>query len=152
MLTGIAPVQGGYRITIENKKNTEQKKVIEPGGSGEFKVVSVKYDPDILLDSTVILSHGSIQGTVGFEPELISLKAAPAVAVNAQVNANLPPGVNVPPVPGANGQPQVNTNTDPNAQRQPRPRIVPPPTGAGGVPQPQNAGGSSQQRRDFRRR
>ena len=77
-LTGIAPVPGGHRITIMSKKNQDVKKIIEPGGTSEFKVVSVNRNPEKALGTTVVLSSGSIQGTVTFEPELITLKAAPA--------------------------------------------------------------------------
>ena len=67
-LTGIAPVPGGYRITIMSKKNPEVKKVIEPGVDSEFSVVSVDRNPGKVLGTTVVLSSGSIQGTVAFEP------------------------------------------------------------------------------------
>jgi hypothetical protein len=118
-LTGIAPVPGGYRITIHSKKNPEIKKLIEPGGSDEFKVVSVDRNPEKALGTTVVLSSGSIRGTVTFEPELVTLKPAPAAPVARQGNQNLPPGLNIPPT----------TNQNPGGQadlRQPRPRVVPP--------------------------
>lgn len=126
-LTGIAPVPGGHRITIMSKKNQDVKKIIEPGGTSEFKVVSVNRNPEKALGTTVVLSSGSIQGTVTFEPELITLKAAPAAP---QGNQNLPPGVTVTPTPNQNpnGQP---------APRAPRPRIVPAPAPATAQP-PQN--------------
>lgn len=119
-LTGIAPVPGGYRITIINKKNPDVKRVIEPGVKSEFQVVSVNRNPQKTLGTTVVLSAGSMQGTVSFEPDLITLKAAPAPAPQ-QNNPNLPPGV----PQAAAGQPDGNTNGE--AVRQPRPRIVPPP-------------------------
>ncbi len=138
-LTGIAPVPGGYRITIMNKKNPEMKEVIEPGGSSQFKVVSVNRNPDKALGTTVVLtsslSSGSIQGTVSFEPELITLKAAPAAAPQAQ-QGNLPPGI-TPAMAGQQGAVQVQTQNGNGDIRQPRPRIVPPPAptqgGAGNV-------------------
>jgi hypothetical protein len=116
-LTGIAPVPGGYRITIMSKKNPDVKKVLEPGVTGDFKVVSVQRNPEKTLGTTVVLSSGSFQGTVAFEPDLITLKAAP---VDPQGKPNPAP-------PGANpNQPPLPPGAD-NAQRQPRPRIVPPP-------------------------
>ena len=78
-LAGISPVPGGYRITIISKKNPDIRKVIEPGGGGEFKVVSVERNPEKSLGTTVVLSSGAIQGTVSFEPELITLNAAPRI-------------------------------------------------------------------------
>jgi hypothetical protein len=155
-LTGIAPVPGGHRITIISKKNPEIKKVIEPGGSDEFKVVSVNRNPDKALGTTVVLSSGSTQGTVTFEPELITLAAAPVAPV-AQPPNTIPPGV----VP-ANPNPQAQTG-----QRLPRPRIVPPPTATSAstapkLPTPpipsiapanqQNQNQPSGDRRDSRRR
>ena len=126
-LTGIAPVPGGYRITIISKKNPELKKVIEPGRSGEFSVVSVNRDPNKALGTTVVLSNGSIQGTVAFEEEMLVLKAAPAPQQQPN-QPNLPPGINP-------AQAAQNANA---TQRQPRPRIVPPPTPAANTNQPAN--------------
>ena len=126
-LTGIAPVPGGHRITIVSKKNPDVKRIIEPGGTSEFKVVSVNRNPEQALGTSVVLSSGSIQGTVTFEPKLITLKAAPAAPAAPQGNQNLPPGVRI----------QVITNQNPNgqpAQRVPRPRIVPAPAPAAAQP------------------
>lgn len=128
-LTGIAPVPGGYRITVISKKNPEIKKIIEPGGNSEFKVVSVNRNPQKSLGTTVVLSSGAIQGTVSFEPELITLQAAPAAP---QANPNLPPGVNLP-----NQPPQPANPNGVVAPRQPRPRIVPPPNPAANAQQQQ---------------
>ena len=140
-LTGIAPVPGGYRITIMSKKNPDVKKVIQPGSKSEFTVVSVNRNPGKALGTTVVLSSGAIQGTVSFEPDLITLKAAPAAPVPQQGNPNLPPGINnpnQPPLPTQAGQ------SPGDGQRQPRPRIVPPPAATGQQPQTQgqNRGGS----------
>ncbi len=113
-LTGIAPVPGGYRITIVSKKDPDLKEIIEPGSKSDYKIVSVNRTPGKALGTTVVLSAGNIQGTVAFEPEMLVLKAPPAQQQPQQ--ANLPPGVEPP------------ANKDQNsAQRQPRPRIVPPP-------------------------
>lgn len=114
-LLGIAPVPGGYRITIANKKNSQYKKVIEPGGNSEFKVVSVNRNPNETLGTTVVLTNGRIQGTVRFEPELVTPKAAPAAQQPAQ---NPIPGN---PIPTAKPTP-TDAKTPP---RVPRPRVVP---------------------------
>lgn len=153
-LTGIAPIPGGHRITIVSKKNPDVKRVIEPGGTDEFKVVSVNRNPEKALGTTVVLSSGSIQGSVTFEPELITLKAAPAAPAAQQGNPNLPPGVTNPNLqPGVNTPPTPNQNPNGQAaQRTPRPRIVPPPAPAApaAAQQPQNQ--PSGDRRDNRRR
>ena len=145
-LTGIAPVPGGYRITVMSKKNPDIKKVIEPGGNSEFKVISVNRNPDKALGTTVVLSSGAIQGTVTFEPDLITLKAAPTAPTAPQANPNLPPGINNP-----NQAPQPTNPNGTATPRQPRPRIVPPPTPSANTQpqQPQNQGDT---RRDIRRR
>lgn len=139
-LTGIAPVPGGYRITIINKKNPEDKEVIEPGRDNKFTVVSVNRNPDKALGTTVVLAAGSVQGTVTFERELLTLKAAPAAPQQNQQNQNLPPGVN----------PAQQQQQGGAAQRQPRPRIVAPPAPQGNnnqqQAQPNNRGSSRGQR------
>ena len=149
-LTGIAPVPGGYRITIISKKNPELKKVIEPGGSEKkFTVVAVNLSPDKLLGTSVVLSTGDMQGTVSFEPDVVTLNAPPAAAQQGQ--QNLPPGLVLDPqavgqVPPENPQAQEANAQSP--QRQPRPRIVPPPAPGGNqTAQPQN-----RQERNNRRR
>jgi len=145
-LTGIAPVPGGYRITVMSKKNPDIKKIIEPGGNSEFKIVSVNRNPEKALGTTVVLSSGTIQGTVTFEPDLITLKTAPNSPAAPQGNPNLPPGINNP-----NQPPQPPNTNGAATPRQPRPRIVPPPAPAGNAQQqqPQTQGGD---RRDIRRR
>ena len=141
-LTGIAPVPGGYRITIISKKNPELKKVIEPGVPNEFTVVSVNRNPEKNLGTTVVLSTGSVQGTVSFEQELLTLNAPPAPQQQPQ-QAGLPPGVTP-------AQANVQPENQP-AQRQPRPRIVPPPAPAGATPQ-QPVNGNNQNRPNRRNR
>lgn len=162
-LSGIAPVPGGYRITIINKKNPEEKEIIEPGGKSQFKVVSVNRNPGKTLGTTVtltsVLSSGSVQGTVSFEPELITIKAPPAAAQPQQQANGLPPGI----TPAMAGQQAAPPTANPNGDsiRQPRPRIVPPPTPSaggtgtqGGDVRKQGFGGQrsdSQQRNQHRR-
>ncbi len=137
-LTGIAPVPGGHRITIINKKNPDIKRVIQPGGSDEFKVVSVNRNPEKSLGTTVTLSSGSVQGTVTFQPELITLKTAPTAPVEQQ--QIIQPPVDPPP----NQNPQAQTG-----QRLPRPRIMPPPTPPANQPIQNQPSG---ERRENRRR
>lgn len=116
-LTGIAPIEGGYRITIANKKDKNAKKIIiEPGNDSGFEVVSVNRNPEISLGTTVTLKKGSMEGVVRFEPNLVVLNA-PASTTKP---ANNPPGGGDPfqqPTPPG-GQAAPNTLT--------RPRIIPP--------------------------
>ncbi len=115
-LTGIAPIEGGYRITIANKKDKNAKKIIiELGNDSGFEVVSVNRNPEISLGTTVTLKKGNIEGVVRFEPNLVVLNA-PASTTNPANNA---PGIvnpSQPTPPG--GQATPNTTT--------RPRIIPP--------------------------
>lgn len=132
-LSGISPIPGGYRVTVVNKKNPEKKEIIAPGeaNASGFKIVSVNRNPGKALGTTVTLSSGSVQGTVSFEPELITLKAAPVPAAQAQQgNPNLPPGIN-PNI--ANGAAPVAGG---EGARTPRPRIVPPATPQGNTVKP----------------
>jgi len=115
-LTGIAPVPGGYRITIANKKNIRDKIVIEPGLNNGYTVLAVNRNPEIPLGTTVTLSKGNVQGVVQFEPSLITLNTAPKNVSNPNnPNPVLPPGVN----PGPN-------NPNNSSERAPRSRVVPP--------------------------
>lgn len=121
-LTGIAPVPGGYRVTIINKKNPEQKEVIEPGGKSPYKIVSVNRNPDVSLGTTVVLAAGSVRGTVAFEQEMLTLKTAQGEPEPQQAPAVITPQT-----------PANNTN---DQQRQPRPRIMPPPPAPAQAPAP----------------
>lgn len=117
-LTGIAPVPGGYRITIVNKKNPGDKKIIEPGRSGDFQLVSVDRNPEVSLGTTVVLSADGIQGTVSFEPELITPKSSPVTATPqpGQTAQQLPPGAN-PAQPRLIRPRIVGPSTPPNASQ-----------------------------------
>ncbi len=130
-LTGIAPVEGGYRITIANKKD-KKKTVIEPGSTSKFKVISVKRNPEVSLGTVVTLDDGRVQGEVRFEPTLVVLNT-PTTATKP-VN-QLPPGT-----------PNVVNPEQPNngeaVQPPPRrPRVVPP-----SKPNPKAANENSQSR------
>jgi hypothetical protein len=144
-LTGIAPVKDGYRITVTHKK-TKEKVVIEPGVESKFKVLAVERNPDIHLGTVVSLTNGSTNGTVKFEPKLVTLNTPTGQQqVNPQQD-QLPPGFN-PNAPN-------NQTATPGANV--RPRIVTPgnPGGNGGQQQitspPQPGNPSSHQQR-FRR-
>jgi hypothetical protein len=117
-LTGIAPIEGGYRITIANKKNkTEKKIVIEPTNNSGYEVISVNRNPEVSLGTTVTLRKGKVQGVVQFEPDLVVLNTPTATA---KPTGNVPPGVN----PNQQNQPNSGQVT-PNIPA--RPRIIPPP-------------------------
>lgn len=119
-LGGVSPVSGGYRITLFNKKNPEER-IILPERT-DFKILAVAYKTGDPLGTTVRLSTGGKEGTVAFDPQFLTLKSAPAPQPQAiPQNPNMPTGVptnpNIPANPG-------------EAIRQPRPRVVTQPNGA----------------------
>lgn len=127
-LSGVAPIPGGYRVTLLNKKNPEQRIVLPEDPN--FRIVAVNYQTGSPLGTTVRLVTGGKEGVVAFDEKLLTLKAAPVAP--QQQPAGAPPGV-----PGA--PPVVPQNPNGSAARQPRPRTVTPAnTGApgGAVPTP----------------
>lgn len=117
-LIGVSPIGGsGYRVTLINKKKPEERITVDsdkPPTDG-FKILEVIRKSGDPLGTTVRMNSGSMTGTVSFDSKLLTLAAAPKAAA-------APPGQ--PPQPG---QP-VPQPIDPNQpQRQPRPRVVPPP-------------------------
>ncbi len=127
-LIGVSPIAGGYRVSLINKKNPEERLLVDSDNPGsKFKILNVTRTPGDPLGTVVRLNTGSVTGTVTYDEKLLTLAAAPA---NAGAH---PPGQ--PPMPGQvpGGQPQP-ANIQ---QRQPRPRVVPPPAPVPGAPQPQ---------------
>lgn len=129
-LGGISPISGGYRVTLLNRKNPEERIVLPD--NQDFKILSVQYSTGNPLGTTVRLSTGSKTGTVSFDEKLLALKAAPAAPQQQQ------PGQPQNP-PGIPGQPGAPPTQPPDGQRAPRPRVVPPanaPTGQPGAAPP----------------
>lgn len=114
-LTGIAPVEGGYRITISHKKNNNERVVIEPGTAAKFQVLRVERNPEITLGTVVTLTDGRVQGEVRFEPTLVVLNTP----TNAKPADKFPPGFD----PNQQNQPNNGQVSPPQT---PRSRIVPP--------------------------
>ncbi|MGL5017179.1 MAG: hypothetical protein ACRDBP_03530 [Luteolibacter sp.] len=121
-LIGVSPIGGtGYRVTLINKKKPEERITVDsdkPSKDG-FKIVEVIRKAGDPQGTTVRMNSGSMTGIVAFDAKLLTLAAAPKAAV--QPGQQLIPGQ---PLPQA---------VDPN-QRQPRPRVVPPPLPNAGVP------------------
>lgn len=140
-LGGVSPITGGYRVTLLNKKKPEERITVDTDSpKSGFKILEVTRKSGDPLGTIVRMSSGALTGTVSFDEKLLTLAAPPAPA-KAQPGAQ--PGQ--PPVPAPpNGQPGI-------PQRQPRPRVVPPPTPQA---QPQQVNSSTQlnnQRPDRRR-
>ena len=121
-LKGIAPIAGGYLITLINRKDPSDVTSIDTDrpAASEYKFVKVDRNPDKPLGTVVTLTKGSSTGTVAYDDKLSTLK--PPAAKNPQQH---PPGQ--PQIPGQPPQPPQP------GQRQPRSRVIPPPTAA---PQP----------------
>lgn len=120
-LAGVSPISSGYRVTLLNKKKPDERIIVDSDKpSGGFKILAVTRKPGDPLGTVVSMSSGSVTGTVAFDEKLLTLVAPPAAAPQPK----LPPGVQPQPVPQQPGQ---------QVQRQPRPRVVPPPT----MPSPQ---------------
>ena len=124
-LAGVSPISGGYRVTLLNKKTPEERIIVDSDNpNAKFKILGVTRKEGDPMGTTVRLTSGSLTGTVSYDQKLLTLVAA-APKAPKQV-----PGQ--PPVPGIpQGQPAPG-----EPLRQPRPRVVPPPT-----PQPGQAGG-----------
>jgi hypothetical protein len=114
ILIGVAPVPGGHRITMTDKKDLKKRIVLEPGTESKFKVVKVNRNPGVPLSTTVTLFDGNIEGDIRFEPKLVTLNA-PAQTPD---KSSLPPGLS----PQQAGQ---NTDQQNAPQRPPAPRITP---------------------------
>lgn len=121
-LIGVSPIGGtGYRVTLINKKKPEERITVDsdkPSKDG-FKIVEVIRKAGDPQGTTVRMNSGSMTGIVAFDAMLLTLAAAPKAA--PQPGQQQIPGQ---PLPQA-----VNPN-----QRQPRPRVVPPPLPNAGVP------------------
>lgn len=133
-LIGVAPIVGGYRVTMMNKKSPETRITVDSDNpKSTFKIVRVNRKMGDPLGTTVTMTSGSQTGTVSYDDKLLTLAVAKvAPAANGQ-----------PPQPGQinqPGQPPQGPGNN-NIQRTPRPRVVPPPTPNGGaaVPQPAQA-------------
>lgn len=134
-LGGVSPIAGGYRVTLLNRKNPQERITVDSDRSSEFKILSVNRKPGDPLGTVVRLAHGTKQGSVTFDEKLLTLQAPPAAPQPQQQQNNQ--GA-VPGIPGTgNNNPQAQ-----GGQRQPRPRVVPPPNAQGN----QNANQQQQQR------
>lgn len=127
-LIGVSPIAGGYRVSLINKKNPEERLLVDTDNpAAKFKILNVTRKPGDPLGTVVRLSTGTVTGTVTYDDKLLTLVAAPAKAAapGQPPQPGQPPGAQPP-------QPQPNPG-----QRQPRPRVVPPPTPVPGVQQGQ---------------
>jgi hypothetical protein len=132
-LIGISPIPEGYRITMLNRKNPEERIVVEPGHK-EFKVLGITRRAGDPFGTVVRMTNGRVEGSVSFDENLLTLNPPPAAP---QPQAQPMPGQPMPGVPGVHqpGQPVQGQPGAEGAQRQPRQRVIPPPAvpGNGGA-------------------
>lgn len=121
-LGGVSKVEEGYFVVLLNKKDPQQREVIEPGGASEFKVEEVKWDISGGKDTVVRIRHHDDVKDIGFDRELLTKKQQATTARNqaAEKAQQLKPPVlprTVPTPPGGQGRPSGRA-----------PRVVRPPT------------------------
>lgn len=125
-LLGVSSIgdKGETRVTLINKKTPDERVTVDTGATVKgFKILNVTRKKGDPLGTVVEMMSGPHKGTVSFDEKLLAI-SAPKVAP--------PPQVGQPPQPGL-PQPQPQPGTP--VQRQPRPRVVPPPVPPP-VPQP----------------
>jgi hypothetical protein len=117
-LLGVSPIGNkGYRVTLINKKQADQRITIETGETSAdgLSIIKVNRTAGEPLKTTVEMASGAMQGMVAFDPALLTIAAPAPPAAPGQAPGEIPPQIQGQPIPG-----QV-------IQKQPRPRVVPPP-------------------------
>jgi hypothetical protein len=148
-LRGIAPLaNGGYLITVADKKKPDETDVIDTERSKEYQVIKVERDPTNRLGTVVHLKKGSMTGTITYDEKVSSApKTAQVKKPQGQPGQQPPQAAGQPPQPQVPGQPVM-----PSGIRPPRQRVVtpgsPPTPGAspgtpGATPIPPNMPGGS---------
>jgi hypothetical protein len=116
-LSGVSPINGGYRVTMINKKKPEERITVDSGSDKTgFKILGVTRKPGNPLGTVVRMSSGTSTGTVAFDEKLLTLATAAPKQANPQATPQQVPTPGQLPAPGQ------------GITRQPRPRVVPPPT------------------------
>lgn len=161
-LLGVSPIgEGRFRVTVISKKSPEERIYVESDKENKqnLKILNINKKPGDPLGTTVKMSSGSKTGTLEFDEKLLTL--APPAAATRQPNQPGQPGMAVQPGqpvvnPGQPGQPvqagQQQTQVQPGQApaRQPRARVVPPPTAqpaTSGQGNQHNNGGRDRDRR-----
>lgn len=101
-LAGVAPIPGGYRINLLDRRNPGTP--IQLSERPELRIIAVHYSAENLLNTTVRLSLEGTEGVVTFDPKL--LKPRPDA-----VNATSPPPS--PPAQVPTRQPRVRATESP---------------------------------------
>jgi hypothetical protein len=128
-LLGVSPISAtGYRVTLINKKQPDERITVDSDKTNtDFKILEVIRKSGDPLGTEVRMSSGSMTGKVSFDQKLLVLTpAAPPKPPTIQNGQPPMPNANVQPGAVVNGQPVPNGTVP--VIRQPRPRVIPPPT------------------------
>lgn len=137
VLLGVSPIKEGYRVTLLNKKNPAEKRIVVEShkptqGFAVLGVIRKAGDP---RGTVVQLSREGTTGTVGFEDKFLTL-AQPAAKPREDVQQGAQPAAD-------GSKPHI-------VPKIPRATIVPPPTSPGmppaGVVPPKPGEGRSSRR------
>jgi hypothetical protein len=130
-LGGVSEVEGGYMVTLVNKKNQGETQIIKPRGTvhnskdemkwinpgalGSFRVEKVEYGKKDWKDTTVLISSGDESATMKFDDKQLAPPAATAArppsdagapGVPPQIQSGRPPRQRVsPPAPTTQSRP-----------------------------------------------
>ena len=147
-LGGVSEVEGGYMVTLVNKKNQgetqiikprgtvhnskDEMKWINPGAPGSFKVEKVEYGKKSWKDTTVLISSGGKSATMKFDDKQMAPAAAAAPVPGARPGQpgqpgqpQVQPGQPIVPAPAV-AQPAQQQQGGQQGGRPPRQRVLPP--------------------------
>lgn len=145
-LAGVSPIKGGYRVTIINKKNPDEREYVysdQPNASHGFKIVSVERKQGDMRGTVVHMMSGSQKGMVAYDEKLLTI-AAPVPQKPDERNRGKGKVVSPATAVQSAAQPagQVPNQGQQTSPRAPRPRVIGPPP----APQPRTNENSSEQR------
>jgi len=139
VLLGVSPIKEGYRVTLLNKKNpAEPRIVVETHRPAKgFKVLGVIRQKGNPRGTVVQLSREGSTGTIGFEEKFLTLTAPPAAAKQedpqavktADASATSKQHI-VPKIPRATFKQSATPNASPNGATPPN-GTTPPKTAEG---------------------
>lgn len=90
VLLGVEVTAHGKLVIVQNIKEQGKRTTIstwDEGTSG-FEILEVRQDPNRTLATRVLLGRGQNKGWVGYDPQYLTLKAAPAPATPAARQEN----------------------------------------------------------------
>lgn len=142
-LAGISPIEGGYRVTVMNKKKPGERIYVysdEPDAKHGFRIEAVEKNEGGPRATVVRMSAHGQRGTLAYDESLLALAAAPRPPaahvpasgqerVISSEEAMLAESASSNPNPAATRQPGGAGPQNPSqgAPRIPRPRVIGPP-------------------------